>query len=105
MSNAQQFYLQHRIQKKMSQAKSLHKSIAHQNLRRLQPLVAEADQELTQSQGALNRTMSEVVGWLTSGPHGRLRTFENRLMILFNTRFDGDIFVRRMQRDIKPRAK
>ena len=74
MSNAQVLYLQHLITKKLRQEQVPRKLVAHQNLRsRLQPLVREAENEISGSQGALIQVIEEAKGWLESGNQGRVQ--------------------------------
>lgn len=73
MSNAQVLYLQHLITKKLRQEQVPRKLVAHQNLRsRLQPMVREAENEISGSQGALIQVMEEAKSWIESGSQGRM---------------------------------
>jgi hypothetical protein len=74
MSNAQVLYLEHLITKKLRQEKIVRKFVAHQNLRsRLQPLVKEAENEISGSQGALVQVIEEAKSWLETGHQGRMQ--------------------------------
>ena len=63
MSNAQMLYLQHLITKKLRQEQVPRKLITYQNLQsRLQPLVREAENKISRSQGALIQVIEEAKG-------------------------------------------
>jgi hypothetical protein len=81
MSNAQVLYLQHLVTKKLCQdEKSPRKLIAHYSLRhRLQPLVVEADNEISENQGALCKAIEETASWLRKENRGRMRDFEEEI--------------------------
>ena len=82
MSNAQVLYLQHLITKKLRQEQVPRKLVAHQNLRsRLQPLVREAENEISGSQGALIQVIEEAKGWLESGNQGRMQDSDQDISI------------------------
>jgi len=87
MSNAQVLYLQHLVNKKLCQdEESPRKLVAHQNLwHRLQPLVAEADNEISGSQGALCKAIEETASWLSRGNQGKMRDFEQEISMRRNT--------------------
>jgi hypothetical protein len=77
MSIAQVLYLQHLITKKLRQEQVPRKLVAHQNLRsRLQPLVREAENEISGSQGALIQAMEEAKSWVESGNQGRMQDLD-----------------------------
>jgi hypothetical protein len=86
MSNAQVLYLQYLITKKLRQNKqSPRKLIAHQNLwHRLQPLVAEADNEISGSQDALCQAIEETASWLGNENQGKMRDFEQEISMRRN---------------------
>ena len=86
MSNAQVLYLQHLITKKLRQEQVPRKLVAHQNLRsRLQPLVREAENEISGSQGALIQVIEEAKGWLESGNQRRMQVSDQDISM----RVDG----------------
>lgn len=107
MSNAQRLYLQQRILFKISQAEEdLRRSIGHQSLlRRLQPLVEDMDRDFNDSPLAVNRAMKEGTSWWAADRHERLKTFEDRLMTLFSTRFEVARFIDQTRRDTSPQPK
>jgi hypothetical protein len=81
MSNAEVFYLQFLIMKKLCQnEQSPRKLVAHQNLwHRLQPLVAEADNEISGSQDALSQAIEETASWLGSESRGKMQDLEQEI--------------------------
>ncbi len=81
MSNAQVLYLQHLVTKKLCQdEESPRKLIAHYSLwHRLQPLVVEADNEISENQGALFKAIEETASWLGKENRGRMRDFEEEI--------------------------
>jgi hypothetical protein len=87
MSNAQVLYLQYLVTKKLCQnEQSPRKLVAHQNLRhRLQPLVAEADNEISGSQDALCQAIEETASWLGSENQGKMRDFKQEISMRRNT--------------------
>lgn len=87
MSTAQVLYLQHLITTKLRRDKySPRKILAHQQLQsRLQPLVAEADDKISENQGALCQAIEETTAWLGSESRGRMRGFEQKISMQWNT--------------------
>ena len=101
MSNAQRFYLHHRILKKLSNSEEdPRKSVGHQLLLlRIQPLIDDMHRDLRHNSRALERMLEEG---RTTSQSSWLKTFESRLWILFSTRFDTTIFLERTERDFCP---
>ncbi len=81
MSNAQVLYLQHLVTKKLCQDKeSPRKLIAHYSLQhRLQPLVVEADNEISENQGALCKAIEETASWLGKENRERMQDFKEEI--------------------------
>ena len=85
MSNAHVLYLL--VTKKLCQnEQSPRKLVAHRNLRhRLQPLVAEADNEISGSQDALCQAIEETARWLGSENQRKMRDSGQEISMRRNT--------------------
>jgi hypothetical protein len=87
MSTAQVLYLQHLITTKLHRDQNFpRKILAHQNLQfRLQPLLLEADNKISGSQGALCQAIEETTTWLESENKGKMRDFEQKISMQWNS--------------------
>ena len=88
MSNAQVLYLEHLILEKAGEVKHVPgKLLPHVRLlSRLQPLIIEADNEMSGNKSALLQAIEETRCWLKIGSQERMESFEHNVTMRLNCR-------------------